>query len=127
MAERHRDTMALVDDFDIFWAAYPRREAKLAALKAYTKARRLASAEDILAGVERYKLRMPEDRQYRPLPASFLNAGRWMDEDDAPVVQPERVDWFDECQAMHGGECGLNQQRHAQRKWADAFRARESA
>jgi hypothetical protein len=36
-----------------------------------------------------------------------------------------RVDWFEECQAMHGGACGLSQQRHAERKWADAFKARE--
>jgi hypothetical protein len=109
---------SLVDDFDIFWAAYPRREAKLAALKAYTKARRLASAEDILAGVERYKLRMPEERQYRPLPASFLNAGRWMDEDDQPVTVVREY-WADECQREHGGTCS--------RQWDHVYKMRESA
>lgn len=73
------------DDFQAFWAAYPRREAKFNAMKAYEKARRFASAEDILAGVERYKQHMPDEKQYRPLPASFLNAGRWMDEyEDQP-------------------------------------------
>lgn len=78
-------------DFDAFWIAYPRKEAKLAAMKAYEKARRLASAEDILDGVERYKLTMPEEKQYRPLPASWLNAGRWMDEPDyVPALKPAK-------------------------------------
>jgi uncharacterized protein YdaU (DUF1376 family) len=30
-------------------------------------------------------------------------------------VSPQ-ADWFAECQRMHGGECGLNQQRHHLRK-----------
>jgi hypothetical protein len=50
-----------------------------------------------------------------------------MDEYVVVVEQPERVDWFEECKVMHGGECGLNQQRHAQRKWAEAYKQRESA
>lgn len=104
------------DGFDQFWAAYPRREAKLNALKAYEKARRLASAEDILAGVERYKRTMPEDKQYRPLPASWLNAGRWMDEEDEPV---RRETWFDECAREHGGTCS--------KQWEHGMRMRESA
>jgi hypothetical protein len=120
--------VTLPNDFQAFWTAYPRREAKLAAFKAYTKARRLASAEDILAGVERYKVQMPEERRFRPLPASWLNAGRWMDEDDAPVVAPAKEDWYTICQQTHNGECGLSQQRHAQRVWNEAYKARaESA
>jgi hypothetical protein len=78
------------DEFAAFWLCYPRREAKINAMKAYVQARKLASAEDILAGVERYKRTMPAERQYRPLPASWLNAGRWMDEDDEPLPRVER-------------------------------------
>ena len=96
-----------MSDFDIFWSRYPRREAKLAALKAYDKARRLASAEDILAGLERYRQTMPDDKQYRPLPASWLNAGRWLDETDEPTVKPSADDdWYHECQQLHQGMCG---------------------
>jgi hypothetical protein len=104
--------MGLSEEFDQFWQAYPRREAKLAALKAYKNARRLATAEDILAGVRQYKLRMPEDRQYRPLPASFLNAGRWMDEPDVELEQP--VKW--EC--THTPRCNSP-------VWCEVLRARE--
>lgn len=72
------------EEFTEFWQHYPRHVAKLAALKAYTKARKLASAEDILAGVERYKRIKPSYADYA-FPASWLNAGRWLDEEDAPV------------------------------------------
>jgi hypothetical protein len=117
----------LGEDFTAFWAAYPRRVGKLDALKAYEKARKLDSAENILAGVAKYKRHLPDEARFICHPATFLNKGRWMDEYEVVVEQPERVDWFDECKAIHGGECGLNQQRHAQRKWADAYRDRESA
>jgi hypothetical protein len=40
---------------------------------------------------------------------------------------PAKIDWFAECAQTHNGECGLNQQRHAQRVWNDAYKARESA
>jgi len=97
-------------EFAAFWAAYPRREAKLDALKAYAQARKIASAADILAGVERYKRVMPEEKRYRPLPASWLRAGRWLDEvDDEPATwtAPSFDDaWHRECQQLHGGSCG---------------------
>jgi hypothetical protein len=102
-----------VTGFDTFWAAYPRREAKLDAMKAYDKARKLASAEDILAGVERYKRTMPDEKRYRPLPASWLNAGRWMDEDDTeerPIARREPC--------SHQPTCNSPQ-------WCDVLRARE--
>jgi hypothetical protein len=83
---------SIAEDFDQFWARYPRRTGKLAALRAYEKARRLDSAEHILAGVERYRRTMPDDPQYRPHPATWLNAGRWLDEDDEPVARPVRVE-----------------------------------
>lgn len=98
-------------DFDTFWAAYPRREAKLAAMKAYDKARRLASATEILDGVERYKRTMPEDKQYRPLPASWLNAGRWMDEIDEPARRESE-------QCPHTPECH-------NKSWCMVVKARE--
>lgn len=91
-------------EFEQFWTAYPRKEAKLAALKAYQKARKMATVAEIISGVERYKARMPEERQFRPLPATFLNQGRWMDEDDVVQV-PARRYWAEECAELHGGTC----------------------
>ena len=97
-----------MSDFDVFWAAYPRRTAKFAAQKAYARARTVASAAEILAGVEAYKRRKPEYADWCH-PATFLNQGRWMDEDDAPslpLAPSVSDDWFHECQTLHGGSCG---------------------
>lgn len=80
-------------EFGEFWAAYPRHVGKLAAIKAYAAARKLASAEDILAGVERYKASKPAYADWCH-PSTFLAQGRWMDEDDTPRVQQVQVqDW----------------------------------
>ncbi len=68
-----------MNGFTEFWAAYPRRIGKLAAMKAFTKARKSASAEDIIAGVDRYIAHKPSYADWAH-PSSWLNAGRWMDE-----------------------------------------------
>lgn len=101
-----------MSDFDLFWSVYPRKVAKLDAIKAYGKARMLASAEDILIGVERYRAHLPEEMRFIAHPASWLRAGRWLDEYDAPVQKAAKVDWFAECQQLHGGACGLDRFRH---------------
>ena len=73
-------------EFRAFWACYPRRVGKLDAQKAYKKARKLASAEAILDGVERYKRTKPDWQDWAH-PSTWLNKGRWMDEEDVPVVK----------------------------------------
>jgi hypothetical protein len=117
------------DDFSEWWAQYPKREAKINAMKAYGKARKLASAEDILAGLERWKRTMPQDRQFQPLPASWLNAGRWMDEPPQTFLQVQTAkvedDWMAECYQLHHGLCG-NGLAHRTRM-IEAYRKRESA
>lgn len=67
--------------FDDFWTVYPRKEAKGAALKAWTKAIAKAEPDQIIDRVNRWKAskNFPE-RQFIPLPASWLNAERWSDE-----------------------------------------------
>jgi hypothetical protein len=104
--------MSIAEDFAAFWANYPRKTAKLDAVKAYTKARSLASATDILDGLERYKQHKPDYADWCH-PATFLNKGRWMDEYEvaAPVVKEY---WADECQRVHGGTCS--------KQWAHATR-----
>jgi hypothetical protein len=76
-----------VSDFDTFWAAYPRRVGKFDAVKAYANARTVATAAEILAGVETYKQHKPEYCDYAH-PSSWLNKGRWMDEYDEPEAKP---------------------------------------
>lgn len=66
-------------EFEEFWQHYPRRVGKFAAMKAYEKARRHASAGEILAGVRSYTRHKPDYADWAH-PSSWLNAGRWLDE-----------------------------------------------
>lgn len=95
--------------FRKFWACYPRKTGKLGAQKAFTKALKLATVDEIVAGVERYILRKPDYADYCH-PETFLNKGRWMDEDDAP-----RTTWTP---CDHTPPCGNP-------SWCMVVRARE--
>src|SRR5690242_11315797 len=66
-------------EFDRWWASYPRKVGKLAAQKAYHKARRLATAEELLRGIESYIRMKPSYADYCH-PKTFLDQGRWLDE-----------------------------------------------
>jgi hypothetical protein len=107
--------MANEADFDEFWKAYPRRIGKLAAKKAYDRARRGGVTQaELLDGVALYRQHKPGYADWAH-PASWLNAGRWADEWGAPErnTPAEPIDWYAECQREHGGTCGLSQYRHA--------------
>lgn len=65
--------------FDRFWEAYPRKIGKLAAKRAFDKARKLTDLETMLAAIERYKEHKRSDVDYCH-PATWLNQGRWADE-----------------------------------------------
>ena len=67
--------------FEKFWLACPRRIGKEAARRAYEKARKLASDEELLSGIRLYATsRAGQDEQYTVHPATWLNQGRWADE-----------------------------------------------
>lgn len=69
-------------DFTAFYLAYPRKEAKPAALKAWnTQKPDLAL---VLAALAWQKQKWT-DPKYIPLPASYLNARRWEDEKPTPT------------------------------------------
>lgn len=77
-------TDVITQCFDGFWAVYPRRVAKLAALKAYRRAVKLATPAAILQGAMRYaKVYVGPPVGFRPEPkhpATWLNGGCWDDE-----------------------------------------------
>lgn len=79
------DSASFETEFAAFWDIYPRRVAKIDARKAFAQARRLATADEILAGVARYLAHLPDDIRFLPYPATWLRAGRWMDELDADI------------------------------------------
>lgn len=75
--------------FDEFWNAYPRKEGKKPAFKAFRSALSRTSFEDILAGIEAYKRSDRVKRGFIKLPATWLNEDAW--EDAATQVQTEQV------------------------------------
>lgn len=74
-----------MDEFEEWYKIYPRHRDKLAAMKAYKKARLLgATAEQLKHGAEQYaKEQASQDPQFTKYPATWLNRGGWMDEPDA--------------------------------------------
>ena len=65
--------------FDDFWKVYPRRKDKLDAQRAWAKALKIATAEEIIEGAKRYAAHA--EAPFIKLPATFLNKGSWMDEE----------------------------------------------
>tara|TARA_R100000700_G_C3160127_1_gene136419 strand:- start:202 stop:903 length:702 start_codon:yes stop_codon:yes gene_type:complete len=65
-----------IGHFDEFWTQYPKKVAKGGARKAYEKALKLTTHEDIMAGLARYN----PNPQYICNPATWLNQERWNDE-----------------------------------------------
>jgi hypothetical protein len=66
-------------DFETFWQSYPRKVGRLAAEKAYAKARGLATPEQLLTGLDAYKRTKPAYADWCHA-KTWLNEGRWLDE-----------------------------------------------
>jgi hypothetical protein len=66
------------EGFNSFWLAYPRKTDKAKASKAYRTALTKATAETILAGVQRYALeKAGTEPRFIKYPASWLNGECW--------------------------------------------------
>lgn len=71
---------ALIDaEFDRWYTDYPRKEGKGQARVAYRAARKKADHDTLVAGVAALVARGIE-RKFTPLPATWLNGERWLDE-----------------------------------------------
>ena len=75
-----RDGTIFEDPFVRFYAVFPRRVAREAARKAFAKALKTVTVEELVAGAERYRDDPDRDPRYTAYPATWLNAGRWADE-----------------------------------------------
>lgn len=97
-------------EFEQFWARYPKKVGRLYAEKCYRTARKRASHDDIMAGLERYVASKPAWQAWAHA-SSWLNAGRWMDEYD-PVTPEQRpignsyAIWRDAGGCKHEPRCG---------------------
>ena len=83
----NRPKTLVEDRFNVFWKAYPRKEAKKTAFKAFQKLKPdSALLEKMLAALEwqaKSEAWKRDGGQYIPLPASWINGGRWEDEPKA--------------------------------------------
>lgn len=76
--------------FDLFWSAYPRKVGKEAARKAFSRVK--APVETLLSAIERQKCGEQwtrESGRYIPNPSTWLNQGRWEDE-ETPAQQVKK-------------------------------------
>lgn len=77
--------------FEDWYKIYPRKEAKLLGQKAWNKAVKSGvTPERMMDGLKRFQVeleRRPRERKFIPLPASWINAGRYDDvyEDQQPA------------------------------------------
>jgi hypothetical protein len=90
--EKLAATPAEPPDFTAFWAVYPKKKSKQAALKAWKKARHKPPLAELLAAVEQQKY-WPEwtreNGRYIPHPATWLNDGAWSDQPDSGMDVPD--------------------------------------
>jgi uncharacterized protein YdaU (DUF1376 family) len=69
-------------DFAIWWEHVPNKKAKDGALTCYRRARKKATAQALLAGIQRYAASVAgKDKKYIAHPTTWLNEGRWKDEE----------------------------------------------
>jgi hypothetical protein len=91
--KKEKQPVCVDPDFDRFWETYPKKAGKLSARKAWDRAKKngLPDIETLIETVSFWKTRekwTKDNGQYIPHPATWLNAGRW---DDDQTNEPE--DW----------------------------------
>ncbi len=75
-----------MESFSSFWRAYPRKDDKGHARKAWKAALKKAPETAIIAGLRRYQFN--DDRKYQPLAATWLNGERWGDQPPELPIHP---------------------------------------
>lgn len=81
-SEKRNLSDSVESDFSIWWEHVPNKKAKDGALTCYRRARKRATAQALLAGIQRYAASVAgKDRKYIAHPTTWLNEGRWKDED----------------------------------------------
>lgn len=80
------------EEFEQWWAEYPRKQAKPDALKAFKAARKTTDLATLLAGVRTYKLlNIGQEKSHLKMPAGWLRDRRWEDEQVAHTPEQPRA------------------------------------
>ena len=94
--------------FDEFWKVWPKRVGKGAAIRAYERALKRATHEQIVTGAKQmaalWAVMSEQDRRYVPYPERWLNSDRWADEtlQDVPFEVPKVARPDDNCPVCEG-------------------------
>lgn len=93
--QKEKSTHASVSGFEEFWKEYPKKKGKLAAQRAWPKTKGVALSAILSALSEAKDCRQwrKDNGQFIPNPASWLNAGGWMDESGEPVQSERRSNY----------------------------------
>ena len=84
-----KNTLHARDGFENFWKSYPRRVGKVAAEKAWAAACKRSDSEAIITAASRYAQHPPDDPKFIPHPATWLNQGRYDDEEPQHGYAPQ--------------------------------------
>jgi len=83
--------------FDVFWQEYPRKDGKTYALKTWKKLKPSHDlAVHIIKDVRKRTVMdySKRERQFIPMPSSYLNGRRWEDELTEDTHLEKRMDWL---------------------------------
>lgn len=88
--EQFKNTKEEAGEFETFWKAYPRSESKQEAKKAYLKAIKKISHDELMKSLERYKAHNTKNQIIFAYAATWLNGERYLDEYDAVTPATEQ-------------------------------------
>ena len=80
------NSQPLEASFDLWWEAYPRKEAKGSARKAYEKAIKKVAPDSLLKLTNAFAF--DKETRFIPHPATWLNAERWIEAQIEPDATP---------------------------------------
>ncbi len=92
-----QEQIALEGDFEFFWTIYPKKKGKKEALRAYLKARKKTSRDELLEALREIKAKewKFKELQYVPNAATWLNQERWADEVQQEQKKADPLDDLD--------------------------------
>jgi hypothetical protein len=95
--KRNKDNSAHSNEFEQFWALYPRKIDKKKAETKFNAAIKKCSFEDILNGTKKYADQVKDtEKTYIKHPSTFLNNESFLDGFEESVEKPSKVIQFDE-------------------------------
>jgi hypothetical protein len=87
------EDVAMDQGFGHFWLAFPRRQARLDALKAWRQLRPSAETQAAILDALAWQAEAWTDLSYCPLPATYLRGERWTDEPLTAKVDARLPAW----------------------------------